>query len=185
MSRLFALLACLVCAASARAQIVYEPVQYQYGPQQSYYYGGSNPEVFRYAEATQDGAGRWGRVHGWAFASGDYQTHREVATEPIRVYADALGFQNGTLFGYTANDARNEAYANVPTYFRKRDLVAAAVPSRSGGWVVPAQAQPVSRAYAPRDANPSGALRGKPVMIIPKRLLDQKLMPPRQVAEAR
>ncbi|MGH7177726.1 MAG: hypothetical protein ACREJC_10125 [Tepidisphaeraceae bacterium] len=132
-----------------------------------------------------DAAGRWGRVHGWAFASGDYQTHREVATDVLRVYADALGYQNGTCFGFTANDAGNEAYANVPTYFRKGDMVRAAVPSQTGGWVVPAQAQPISSSYyAPRSG--SGApVKGKPVLIIPKRLLDQKLMPPRQVAQAR
>src|SRR5437762_11987819 len=117
------IVAAFCLASSACAQIIFEPVQYQYGQQQSYYYGGSDPRVFASAEATHDGASRWGRVNGWAFASGGIDTHREVATEPTRVFADAIPFRNATFFGYSANDARNEAYANAPTYFRKSDLL--------------------------------------------------------------
>ena len=44
------------------------------------------------------------------------------------------------IFGYTPADARNEAYSNTPTYFRKADLLANAVVTPDGTRVVPALA---------------------------------------------
>ena len=35
-----------VLGSISSAAVVYEPVQYQYGYQPRYYYGGSNPAVF-------------------------------------------------------------------------------------------------------------------------------------------
>ena len=51
MPRLFAalLIACIV-VSSASAQIIYEPVQYQYGGQTPFYYGGNDPDMFRFAQ---------------------------------------------------------------------------------------------------------------------------------------
>ena len=124
------------------AQIIYEPVRYQYGDQNKFYYGGSDPGIIRYGMGIRDAAGRYGRVHGYDFVSGNIDTHREVSGEPEYVYSDCLGYQNARVYGFTATDARNEAYANLPTYFTKRDLMNAAIPTGSG-WVVPAHAQPV------------------------------------------
>ena len=48
------------------------------------------------------------------------------------VYSDCRPGVNVSVYGYTSVDARNEAYANVPTYFRKRDLSFAL--GGSAGW---------------------------------------------------
>jgi hypothetical protein len=126
---LAALCAVVVVSSTARAQIIYEPTQYQYGPEgQRYYYGGSDPLVHYFARMPVDGCERWGRVHGWAFASGNVETHREVATERTRVFTDSYPFKytDASLFGLTPDDARNEAYCNAPRYYTKRDLLASA-----------------------------------------------------------
>jgi hypothetical protein len=128
-----------VCAASSRAQIIYEPVQYQYGDQNKFYYGGTDARVFERAAVLSDPGAAWGRVNGNDFASGDVWVHREVSDQPVRVYSDALPTQNASLYGFTATDAANVANASVPRYFRKADVLAAA----SGGvgvLIVPARA---------------------------------------------
>lgn len=145
MSRLSVLsLVCLTAfiASSAGAQIIYEPVRYQYGQGRTWYYGGSDPRMFRVAEGPASGAGRWGRVQGWAFVSGNVHTHREVATEMPRVFSDAIGYRNAYPYGYTATDARNEAYARVPRYFRKADLLETAEQQTDGSLLVPSQPRP-------------------------------------------
>lgn len=166
-------------ASSASAQVFYEPVRYQYGHQNNiYYYGGSDPQVHYYAQFPIGGDGRFGRAGGWAFASGNVDTHREVANEPTRVYTDSPPFRydsGGTFAGFTATDARNDAYANVPTYFRKSELLNAAVQRPDGAWVVPAQAQPIALDRNTMRFAPGPATAPRPLMIIPKdRLLPRK-----------
>jgi hypothetical protein len=141
--------------------------------------------VHSFAQQPVGGAGRWGRVNGWAFASGNIHTHREVATEPVRAYTDALPYINARWFGFTPNDARNDAYFNATSYFRKRDLLNAGVRTPDGALVVPADAQPVqvmpdgAMYIGPRTR---GATTGpKPVLIIPK---DQLKRPqPKQASD--
>jgi hypothetical protein len=154
-------------ASSARAQVIYEPVQYQYGHGcNTYYYGGSDPRVHSTAMSPSGGAGRWGR-NTWAFASGDIDRHREVSTEPTRTFTDAVPYMNAWTYGFTPNDARNEAYSNVPTYFRKSELLNAAVQVGTT-WVVPAQAQPVRIEQVGSRIVPRPASLPQPMMIIPK-----------------
>ncbi len=169
MSRLALLIALCAIASSASAQVIYEPVRYQYGHQNNiYYYGGSDPRVHYSAQFPIGGAGRFGRAGGWAFASGNTRSFRQVANEPTRVFTDSLPirYDNAAFAGFTENDARNDAYFNVPTYFKKSELLAAAVEQSDGAWVVPSQAQPVplDRAVS-RSAPTTGP---KPLMIIPK-----------------
>jgi hypothetical protein len=183
------LIAILVCG-KASAQIIYEPVQYQYGDQNKYYYGGNDPRVHAYANFTRDGGGRWGRVHGFDFVSGSIDTHREVIGEPERVFADAVPFQNARLYGYTATDARNEAYSRIPTYFRKADLLTTAVPQADGSWHVPAQPVEGVMPYwaSPRMTAPATAptTAPRPIMIIPKKALEPaKAQPAGKLADAR
>src|SRR4051812_6193444 len=87
--------------SSASAQVIYEPVQYQYGQHEKYYYGGTDWRVF--ARAQRDGCQR---VYG-----------REVFQRPVRIYNDCIANWNAAIFGYTMNDASNDAYQSVPTYF--------------------------------------------------------------------
>jgi len=125
---------------SSRAQVIYEPVQYQYGDQNKFFYGGTDPQVFMRAAAQSDAGAQWGRVNGYDFASGDLWAHREVSDQPMRVYSDALPTQNATLYGFTATDAANVANVAVPRYFRKADVLAAAKQA-PGLLIVPARAE--------------------------------------------
>ena len=181
----FVAVVCVLCVTSfASAQLIFQPVQYQYGGQNSFYYGGSNPLVI--ARGNQPACGEYGRVHGYAFISGNGETHREVGTEPLRVYTDCVGrgFTNAHFYGYGIDDARNEAYANVPLVFRMRDLVAHAQPVSDGTWVVPPT--------APYNDLTNGTIEIKPyvrptrtphpVLIIPKHLLDEPTPAPKKVA---
>jgi hypothetical protein len=171
-ARLVALCALVVCVfvtSSAFAQVIYEPVQYQYvAGGQHYYYGGTNPDIHRWAETPVGGAGRWGRTNGLAFVSGDIDRNRAVRDEnTLRAFTDAMPYINAHVYGFTATDARNEAYFNVPSYFRKGDLLNAAVRVDGGAYVVPAQAQPIRIERDDKGA-PRATTAPRPVMIIPK-----------------
>jgi hypothetical protein len=132
-----------------------------------FYYGGSDPGIIRY---------------GYTIRPAGPDRIDFKSAEPEYVYVDALGYQNARPYGFTATDARNEAYANVPTYFRKADLLRAAVPT-PGGWVVPAQAQPIP-ADAVDDDRPmirltpattrGASMPPRPLFIIPKKALEPK-----------
>jgi hypothetical protein len=128
----------------------------------------------------------YGRTNGYAFHSGNYQVHREVKTEPLRIYSDAVSsLQNGTFYGMHVHDAANEAAANATLYYRKADLLRDNhIVQPDGSWVVPAYTMPrgsVSiRPYALPDRTmpimaPAPKVEPRPVLIIPKRLLDKPL----------
>jgi hypothetical protein len=190
MLRLLSILALISCGiSSASAQIIYEPVQYQYGSDQHYYCGGSDPSVFRMAERYTDGGGQFGRVHGFAWVSANVMTHREVSPEAPRVYADSMPRTNAAIYGYTIDDARNEAYANVPRYFRMRDLLPFAVPDESGALHVPPQLPTTSdgsvieiKPYVRRKMPTTGVSTGS-IIIIPKHPV-QKSTPGNEVASS-
>lgn len=177
---LCALVVCVTVSSSASAQVIYEPVQYQYtAGGQHYYYGGSNPDIHRWAHTPVGGAGRWGRTNGLAFVSGDIDRNRAVRDEnTVRAFTDAMPFINAHVYGFTATDARNEAYFNVPLYFRKRDLLNAAVPV-DGAYVVPAQAQPI-RIERDDNGRPRATTAPRPVMIIPRDKLQRPQPKPQQ-----
>jgi hypothetical protein len=149
--------------ASVSAQVIYEPVQYQYGDQNKFYYGGTDPHVFARAAAPSDPGAEWGRVEGYDFASGDTWVHREMSDQPIRVYSDALPTQIASLYGFTATDAANVANASVPRYFRKADVLAAASQA-PGILIVPARAVLPSAA-----ARPPATTR--PLIVVPSAIV--------------
>jgi len=185
MSRLAICLALLVFVSSASAQIIYTPVQYQYTAGGTmYYYGGSDPRVHQVAQELHSTSGTWGRTHGFAFVSGDVRVHREVDFEPARIFTDALPLRNAADFGFTINDARNEAYANMPRYFVKRDILNAAV-RIDGAWVVSAQAEPI-RIYKSNGTliERAPASMPRPLMIIPKDMLQKSQSSDKQIAAA-
>jgi hypothetical protein len=173
----------IVASSSASAQVFYEPVQYQYfSGGRAYYYGGSDPQVHYNANMLSHEPG-YGRTNEYAFHSGDIDRHREVVTEPTRVFNDMIPNWNARFFGYTVDDARNAAYNNAPTYFRKADIKHMARVQEDGTWVVPSQAMPARamgtgtieiRPYRPMVRPVS---EPKPLLIIPKRLLDKPLWP--------
>jgi len=185
MSRIFACVAALIfISSSAFAQIIYQPVQYQFSSGGShYYYGGSDRQVHIDANHLS-GEASYGRSNGFTFHSGNVDTHREVVTEPARIYTDLMPGQNARFFGYTANDARNAAYANAPTYFRKADALRAAVRQPDGTLLVTSQADAPNkgtidiRPWKPLAAPAAMPVnQPSPILIIPKRLLDKPLWP--------
>ena len=182
----------IVISSSAFAQVFYQPVKYQYdagGPGDAkYYYGGTNPLVHRLASS--DGYGGRCTFHGYAgnlhrFDGGNSFGQPSPLYDRDAVYTDCVPFQDASRFGYTAADARNEAYANSARYFRKADILAGAVLQPDGTWSVPADSSgavyvlpptPVYRGTtAPAATLPAGALRRGQVIIIPKRMLDRPL----------
>lgn len=188
-----ALLLMLVSSSSAAfAQVIYTPVKYQYFTGgRAYYYGGTDPAVHEEAARLSIVPG-YGRTGGYAFQSGDLTRHREVCHEPTRVYTDAIPLQDAHPYGFTPTDAANEAYANAPNYFRKStDVIRMARVQEDGSWVVPATTVPARGSIEIRGVGvvPRSAptyVEPKPLLIIPKRLLDKKLWPePQMRADAR
>lgn len=171
----FALVA-VVCAgwiSSASAQIFYEPVQYQYQfAGQTFFYGGHNPRVFDFASA-EIATRAYGSV-----------TRSEHIVPRAAVYSDAIPFRDLADHAYTgyaslnATDARNEAYNNVPRYFRKGDLLNAAVMDRDGTLLVPAHARPTLdiKVVRPFGVGPAPVVPHGTILVIPKKWLEKPAM---------
>jgi hypothetical protein len=172
MPRLLAALFICALALSASAQVIYEPIRYQYGGATPFYYGGNNPDVMRFAHREYVET-----KNGFATAHGNVMTHREVSSLNPHVYVDGLPRTNAAIWGYTVDDVRNAASRNAPNYFRKRDLLDHAVQDASGAWHVPAQTSSTQsgtieiKPHIPRNVTPA------PVFVFPKHLLDRKLNP--------
>jgi hypothetical protein len=167
---LFASLAVLTFASAASAQVIYEPIKYQHALGDTYlYYGGSNPRVFEQARSHYQ---LYNQPRSYDGHGHERTTIRKGLTgQAPYVYTDAAPYVNASLYGYTAVDARNEAYASVPTYFRKRDLLAAGVVQADGSLVVPANARPlpVVRVVRRTVVAPTTRPTPKAIIIIPKR----------------
>src|SRR5687767_9789238 len=112
-----------VCALAPAAfgQIIYEPVQYQHRTDDSaFYYGGHDPHLYHFAQV-QAYFDRYGRIGRAKF--GRTWAYNERFNPPAKVYIDGFGYRDAALFGFTPDDARNEANRAVPRYFRKLDLL--------------------------------------------------------------
>ena len=202
--RIRALALCLIPALSslATAAVIYEPVQYQYGDNVRYYYGGNSPRVFAQGERLQSFYYQSGIVQGPYLSHetsgigngyGDVNNsggvgylHFGLIGQAPYVYSDAIPYVNASVYGYTEVDARNDAYANVPRYFRMADLVG--VRDGAGNVIVPAQGLPrgtIDIHPAHPTTQPASRPSAQPILIIPKRLLDKPLHPNKSVADAR
>lgn len=102
-------------AAAASAGVVYEPVRYQYGEGQPYFYAGRDPCIHAAARFPYAPGTAWGRVDGFAFVN----DRRAVTQQFARTFTDAFGVRDARPFGLTISDVANEANARVPRYFRK------------------------------------------------------------------
>jgi hypothetical protein len=162
--------------APAFAQIYYLPVQYQYHYQYQYsagsetfYYGGTNPNLYRFAvrEAVIE------------TIKSNHADFNQRFCKHTPVYSDVWPYQDLRPYGFTAAAAANEANWNAPRYFRKADLLRAAIPQYDGSWVLPADAQPVVIPRPVMDIRSTTrsvpATRKGEIIIIPKNLLDRKL----------
>ncbi|MFT3785561.1 MAG: hypothetical protein QM770_05280 [Tepidisphaeraceae bacterium] len=160
------------CAQASNAQTIYEPLRVQFGRENKYYYGGTDPWIHDVANALRSSSGMYGRVHGYRLVT----SRRTVEYELPRVYNDFFGSQDAYSYGYTADNAYNDARALQPRYFRKADVQA--IPAEQGIRVVPA-IPTVTDAVVPRGSiviKPYRApIRRGPVFIFPKSLLDKPL----------
>ena len=159
-------------ASSASAQVIYEPVRYQYGHGMKYYYGGTNASMHAYADEVLCRNG-YPSSHSPRH-TGLHDTLGQIG-EQRYVYTDCLPRRNAAVYGYTAVDAYNEANANVPLYFRKRDLLNAATVAEDGTLVVSAYAKPVAEG-AKRDMRVARPGEPKPraILILPKKGLKRE-----------
>jgi hypothetical protein len=151
----------------APAQVIYEPVRYQYGSAVKFYYGGRDPAVIAAASSYFSMDTRYFGAYG------------NLAVPPLHVYSDLFPYQDATLFGYTTMDAMNDAYANVPRYFRKADLLQSAERQPDGSLLVLSRAEPghVGPGFVPRggiEIHPYKPAANGPILIIPKGLLEKK-----------
>jgi hypothetical protein len=161
----------LVVAASARAQVIYAPVQYQHSNGMSYYYGGNDPSMLSYIEHVKCRNGYGNAITGHGGNSLRH-TLGQIG-EQTYVFSDCLKYRNAAVYGYTVADARNEAMANMPLYFTKRDLLDAAVPAGDGTLVVPASGRS-HQAMMHHESTGAGATtqpsepKPRAIIIIPK-----------------
>jgi hypothetical protein len=158
-----------VCSSSlVNAQTIYAPVQFQYGQgDHRYYYGGNDPAVLAMAERQRcidemtdirPGTDRYNAAY----------MHYRLVGRLERVYSDCVPYRNARVYGYRAVDAANDAYANVPTYFRKADLLRTAVALPDGSRVVSPQAVPVRFERDADDTAMTQPIRPRAIIIIPK-----------------
>ena len=172
----------LILSTSAMAQVIYEPVRYQYQTPRgaTYYYGGTDPRVHMVAGSELcRGYSYATNLHN--FDGGNTFNQPSPMYDRPPVYTDCAPFRDARLFGYTQADARNEAYANAPTYFRKADLLESGIVTPSGAVIVPANAPnylmvaPRHHAYSTMRTTAPAVTRPGQVIIIPKRLMDKKV----------
>ena len=180
MYRAAAVVLLLVVAASARAQVIYTPVQYQYSNGMTYYYGGNDPSMLGYIEHVKCRNGYPSAVTGH---QGNSLRHTVGQIgEPTYVFSDCLKYRNGAVYGYTVADAYNEAMANVPTYFTKRGMLEAAVPAGDGTLVVPAMGRP-HKAMMPHMATGGGGATTQPSEPKPRAIIIIPRTSPKQAPE--
>ena len=112
-------------SSGALAQVIYQPVRYQYGPQQNVYYGGTSrikaaggtyvpPGLQISPPATAEPV-----VGANVYGPGSIPFTTVPNASPmgeVHVFSDVAPYEEVGQYGYTPDDARNEAYANVPLY---------------------------------------------------------------------
>ena len=174
----------LVLSSSAFAQVMYEPVKSQYTASDgsTYYYGGTDPRVHRFAD--YNGCPRYGYANNLhRFDGGNSFGQPSPLYDRTPLYTDCIPFQDASRFGYTPADAENEARANAPRYFTKAGILTMAQPQIDGSWVVPASAPgvylmpmtpPPYRGTTLPSTMMTPAKRGQ-IIIIPKSFLDRPL----------
>jgi hypothetical protein len=164
--------ALLLGAASAQAQIFYEPVQAQYaapcGQPPHFYYGGSDPRILEFAARADCLYAQPLSTRGSQLRDSGMQ-RIPVSPRP-RVYSDILPYRDMSDYGWRPSDAINEANARQPLYYRRAD---SPPPGTPGVWIVPSNGEgavqlepPPASATATHGAAATGV-----ILIIPKRLL--------------
>ena len=164
-----AVLVCVV-ASSASAQVIYQPVQVQYGTDMKYYYGGGNPDQHAYADRVACRNGYPSATTGNYYSS-LHCTLGQVGENRL-ILSDCLPYRNAAVYGYREHDAVNEANAAAMQYYRKGDLLA--VPAGDGTLVSsPYAARADHGTAAGQDMqmakSTSGEVKPRAIIILPKK----------------
>jgi hypothetical protein len=171
-----ALIACLFAcafASYASAQVIYLPVQYQFSTgtgDDHYLYGGLDARVHAIANR--------GQSYGYAtnlhrFDGGNSFGQPSPLYDRTKIYTDCIPYQDASRFGWNEADVRNEAYSHAARYFRKADLLAAAIIQPDGTRVVPPA--PVMTLITPARYSAATMPAHGAIIIIPKKMLDRPL----------
>ncbi len=170
--------ATLLVASNSFAQTIYEPLQYQFGRENKYFYGGTDPRVHEYANRLASPGRTYGRVQGYRWVT----KTRIVEREQPRIYTDLFPGENAWFYDYSADDAVNDLRAQQPRYFRKGELTQNATVLPDGTRVVPAipaaSSNPCINPARPGEIiiRPSTQQAKKPTVFrFPKELLEKKL----------
>jgi len=163
-----AVLAAGVLSSVSLAQVVYEPVRYQYGRYNEVFYGGTNPSLasdhYVYLPPALQAAYAARRMNtplgiyqympygpGSPFFSPyPVDPSNSAAVYTPYVFTDLLPYEEAGQFGFTPDDARNEAYGNVPLY----QSGSGPAPGKAAGPATQPATQPAASAaphIAPRD----------------------------------
>ena len=182
MTKIWIAICLLPLASAASAQVIYEPVQHQYG---TVYYGGSNPALIDAARRTcaddlaAPGLPYFYRSFGYIPLPTPVYAgigNKVVDIPPLAV-CDCGNYYH---LGFTPDEARTQAYDNVPRYFRKADLLASGV-EKNGVLTVPAvpprhgsiEIKPMPSAAGPSSgAVTAPSTQPAPILIIPKKALN-------------
>jgi hypothetical protein len=172
--------AALLVASNSFAQTIYEPLQYQFGRENKYFYGGTDPRVHDLANRLCSPGRTYARVQGYRWVT----KTRVVEREQPRIYSDLFPRENAWFYDYSADDAVNDLRAQQPRYYRKGDLTIDAKTLDDGTLVVPAIPRPVERPRVITNPARPGEIIIKPsaqpskqpmIFRFPKELLQKRL----------
>ncbi len=166
-----------VCALSPAAfgQIIYENVRYQHVTDsgQTFYYGGNEPRTFYWAHLQSELDARGFNRHRYGAFSGGDRLGDGLLNQLPPVYSDLFPYRDARRWGFTADDARNQAVRSAPVYFRKRDLLRAAEVQPDGSVLVPSHPRMVAVVDRKRHRGEGDGETTRPattgkILIIPK-----------------
>ena len=115
----------------------------------------------------------------------DGLTDRQVDVMPCFDFSQPGPRANAAIYGYTATDARNDAYRNAARYFCKRDAMRYAERDEVGAWHLAPQVSGMHVGTIEIKPYVRPVVAPRPVIVIPKDMLDRKIQPePQKVASA-
>jgi hypothetical protein len=120
-------------AAPAVAEpIIYQGVRYQYGTHGEIFYGGVNPQFLPTGFPVPNTPATQALANHFGFPNPNYRTNifnGPTGQFPPLIYTDLVPFDEAGHLGFTIDDARNEAYFNMPRYYRATPTAATAAPA--------------------------------------------------------
>lgn len=120
LSLVFAVVLVVFVPAVAQAQVIYPGVRYQWGSRGEIFYGGQAPQYLPTNWPVAGTPAARAVAERLGFPEPNYRLsalhlHADYQYRPL-MYSDLAPYEEVGHWGFTADDARNEAYGNVPRY---------------------------------------------------------------------